>query len=617
MLGYQGKVLEVDLSKGSAEVNEVPESWFTEYIGGEGFAAKVLFDRFEELEEEMDPMSEENLLILAVGPLTGTKAPCSGRLCFGFKSPLTGTLGMSNVGGHLAPQIKRAGFDMVIISGKSEKPVYLYVDNEKVELKDAEFIWGKDTEETEKLIREKHPDKKIRIAEIGPAGEKLVKFSSIMVDTHRAAGRGGPGAVMGYKKLKAIVFSGSEKLDVENEEMMAKFAAQARKELNDEEFVREELKPFGTPSFTDSINYLGLLPTRNWQRTTFDVMDKIGHEAYHNTLKVKDWACYGCPIACGRHTEIQEGKYKGDSGGGPEYETIGAFGSKCEIDNLNAIAEANYICNRMGLDTISTGQIIATAMEWFEKGLINEKNTDGIKLEFGNDESMIAMVKNIASRNGFGDILAEGSLKAAEKIGGNALDYVMHVKGMELASCGVRASKGESLSHVISPRGADHLRPYASVIDAFGYREEELHITGDISPLEDDNKEWVKPFMELSQLTNLLGVCLFASITLAVKGSTWTGLYNAVTGLDMSLDDMLKAAERVINLERMFNVSNNFERESDYLPKRLLEEPAPDGPGEGETVDMDIMLDDFYQVMDWDVKTGVPKVHKLKELGIL
>jgi len=617
MLGYNGKVLDVDLSRGSAEVNDIPESWYTKYIGGEGFAAKLLFDHFEELEEDMDAMSAENLLVLAVGPLTGTKAPCSGRLCFGFRSPLTGTIGMSNVGGHLAPQIKRAGFDMVVIRGRSEKPVYLYVDDEKVELKSADFIWGKDTEETEKLIREKHADKKLRIAEIGPAGEKLVKFSSIMVDTHRAAGRGGPGAVMGYKRLKAVVFSGSQKLEAADEEMLNNFAAKARKELDDEEFVREELKPFGTPSFTDSINYLGLLPTRNWQKTTFDAMDKIGHEAYHSTLEVEDWACYGCPIACGRHTKIKEGKYKGDSGGGPEYETLGAFGSKCEIDDLNAIAEANYICNRMGLDTISAGQTIATAMEWYEKGLISSEDTDGIELEFANADALVEMVKMIAQRKGFGDLLAEGSYKAAEKIGGNALDYVMHVKGMEIASCGVRASKGESLSHVISPRGADHLRPYASVIDAFGYREEELAIKGDISPLEDDNKYWVKSFMELSQLTNLLGVCLFASITLAVKGSTWTGLYNAVTGQNMKLEEMLQAAERVINLERMFNVSNGFERESDYLPKRLREEPAPDGPGKGETVDMDIMLDDFYQVMDWDRKTGIPKQHKLKELGIL
>ena len=614
MLGYQGKMLEVDLSQEKVEVNPVPEEWYQKYIGGEGFAAKLIYDR---LGNNLDPLSEKNLLILATGPLTATKAPCSGRLCFGFKSPLTGTIGMSNVGGHLAPQIKRAGYDLLIIKGKSQKPVYLMVENEKVELKDASFLWGKDTEETESLIREKYPDKKLRMAEIGPAGEKLIKFSSIMVDAHRAAGRGGPGAVMGSKNLKAIVFSGNNKLEFSDQEMLNEYAKKAREELNAEEFVREELKPYGTPSFTDSINALGLLPTRNWQQTTFDVMDKIGHQAYHETLDVKAWACYGCPIACGRQTEIKEGKYKGDSGGGPEYETIGAFGSKCEIDDLNAIAEANYICNRMGMDTISAGQIIATAMEWFEKGIIDQKDTEGIELRFKNADAMVAMVEKMAAREGFGDILAEGSYQAAQEIGKGAMDYVIHVKGMELASCGVRASKGETLSHVISPRGADHLRPYASVIDAFGYLEEELGITEKVSPFEDDNKHWVKPFMELSQLTNLLGVCLFASITLAVKGSTWTGLYNAVTGLQMSTAEMLKAAERVINLERMFNISEGFERRDDVLPQRLTEEKAADGLGKGQVVRMDIVLDDFYKSMDWDLKTGVPKKKKLKELGLI
>ncbi len=614
MLGYQGKMLEVDLSQNKVEVNQIPEIWYQKFIGGEGFAAKLLYDR---IEKNLDPLDEKNLLILATGPLTATKAPCSGRLCFGFKSPLTGTIGMSNVGGHLAPQIKKAGYDLVIISGKSSKPVYLMVENEKVEIKDAEFIWGKDTEASERLIRDKYPDKKLRMAEIGPAGEKLIKFSAIMVDAHRAAGRGGPGAVMGSKKLKAIVFSGDKKLEVNNQEMMDQFANRAREELKAEEFVREELKPFGTPSFTDSINALGLLPTRNWQKTTFDAMNKIGHQAYHEKLDVKAWACYGCPIACGRQTQIKDGIYKGESGGGPEYETIGAFGSKCEIDDLNAIAKANYICNRMGMDTISAGQIIATAMEWYENEIIDQQDTDGIELKFKNAEAMVQMVEKMAKREGFGDVLAEGSYRAAQKIGKGALDYVIHVKGMELASCGVRASKGETLSHVISPRGADHLRPYASVIDAFGYLEEELGITEKVSPFEDDNKYWVKPFMELSQLTNLLGVCLFASITLAVKGSTWTGLYNAVTGLQMSTEEMLKAAERVINLERMFNIREGFDRKDDFLPQRLTKEEAPDGLGKGEVVKMDVVLDDFYKSMSWDLKTGIPKKEKLKELELI
>jgi len=331
---------------------------------------------------------------------------------------------------------------------------------------------------------------------------------------------------------------------------------------------------------------------------------------------VKPWPCFGCPIACGRHTTIKEGKYKGESGGGPEYETLGAFGSKCFIDDLNAITMANYLCNRMGMDTISTGQVIATAMEWYEKGLIDQETTDGIPLEFGNADALVTMVEKIARREGYGHVLAEGSIKAAEQLGEEAKKYTFTVKGVELASCGVRASKGETLSHVISPRGADHLRPYASVIDAFGYLEPELGITEKASPFEDGNKSWVKPFMALSMLTNLLGVCLFNSITLAVKGSTWTGLYNAATGEESTLEALLTGAERVINLERMFNYREGFDIKDDQLPVRLTTEPAPDGLGKGNVVDTEVMLREFYQSMGWNLETGIPTEATLKSLGI-
>lgn len=608
-----GKMLKIKLKDKTTEVIDIKEEWYDKFIGGEGFAVKILFDN---LPAGLNPMSEKNILIFTTGSLTGTKAPCSGRLCIGYKSPLTGTLGMTNVGGHLAPMIKKAGYDVIIIEGKSDKPIYVYINDDVVEFRSAEHLWGKDTEKTEEIIKEELKNDNVRIAQIGPAGENLVKFSAIMVDKHRAAGRGGAGAVMGTKNLKALVCIGSGKIIPENADMIDEFSKRARKELDKEVFVREELKPFGTPSFTDSINALGLLPTKNWQFTTFDAMDKIGHEAYHENLKVEPWACYGCPIACGRHTEIKNGEFKGESGGGPEYETIGAFGSKCYVDDLNAIAMANYICNRMGLDTISAGQTIASAMEWFEKGLIDEKTTEGVRLEFGNSKAMVDMVKKIALREGYGDVLAEGSLKAAKKIGPEAEKYVFHVKGMELASCGVRASKGEALSHLISPRGADHLRPYASVIDAFGYVDKELGVTGKISPLEDNNKSWVKPFMELSMLTNLLGVCLFASITLAVKGSTWTGLYNGATGKNRELSEMMEAAERVINLERLFNAREGFDRSDEKLPFRLTKEPAVDGLGKGQIADEDIMLDEFYESMGWDIETGIPKEEKIKMLGL-
>ena len=614
MHGYKGTILKINLTDKSTELVQIPKDWYEKFIGGEGFAAKIIYDS---LKPGIDPLDDENILVLSTGPLTGTRAPCSGRLCIGFKSPLSGTIGMTNIGGFIAPMIKKAGYDSIVITGKSKTPTYVYIKNSEVEFKDAKNLWGLDTEETEKQIRAEVNNDKVRILEIGPAGENLVRYSAIITDAHRAAGRGGSGAVMGSKNLKAIACFGSSKLEIFDDDSLNQYSKKARQELDDEGFVREQLKPFGTPTFADAINATGALPTRNWQRTTYDVMDKIGYKAYHKILKVKPNPCYGCPIACGRHTEILEGEYKGESGGGPEFETVGAFGSKCYVDDLNQIAKANYICNRMGLDTISTGQTIATAMEWYEKNIIDKNDTDGLELEFGNSKAMIKMVEKIALRDGFGDILAEGSYKAAKKIGNNAIKYVMHVKGMEIASCGVRASKGEALSHMISPRGACHLRPFASTIDALGYIEPELGINERPSPLEDSNKAWVKPLMELSMLTNLLGVCLFASITLAVKGKTWTELYNAATGKKTTLEEALKCSERVLNLERLFNAREGFDRKDDTLPERLTKEPAPDGLGKGQVVKIDIMLDEFYEAMDWNLKTGLPTERKLEELDLL
>lgn len=613
MHSYKGTGLKINLTDESTELVQIPKDWYKKFIGGEGFAAKILYDS---LKPEIDPLSDENVLVLATGPLTGTRTPCSGRLCIGFKSPLTGTIGMANIGGFVAPMIKRAGYDAIAITGKSEAPVYVHINDSEVEFKDAKNLCGLDTEETEKQIRAELNNDKVRILEIGPAGENLVRYSAVITDAHRAAGRGGAGAVMGSKNLKAIAFYGSSNLEVFDVDALNEYSKKARQELDAEDFVREQLKPFGTPTFADAINATGALPTRNWQKTTYEAIDKIGYEAYHEILKVKPNPCYGCPIACGRHTEILEGEYKGESGGGPEFETVGAFGSKCCVDDLNEIAKANYICNKMGLDTISTGQTIATAMEWYEKNLIDKDDTDGLELEFGNSKAMIEMVEKIALRDGFGDVLAEGSYRAAEKIGEDAMKYVMHVKGMEMASCGVRGSKAEALSHIISPRGACHLRPFASTIDALGYIEPELGINERPSPFEDSNKAWVKPLMELSMLTNLLGVCLFASITLAVKGKTWTNLYNAATGEKATLEEMLKASERVINLERLFNAREGFDRKDDILPERLTKEPAPDGPAKGQVVNVDLMLDELYEAMDWNLETGLPSERKLEELGL-
>jgi len=606
-----GKILHIDLSAEKTWEEDIPEEWYSLYIGGEGFGARYLYDN---LKPHTDPLSEENKILFITGPLTDTKAPSSGRTVLMFKSPLTGTICASNVGGSFAPHIKRSGYDMIVIHGKAEALKYIYIHNDKVEFIDAEELRGKPPKETQEIIREKHNNKNIQIAAIGEAGEKLVKISSIMVDGHRAAGRGGGGAVMGSKNLKAVAVFGSRwKTEVAEPAKFEEATKKAINELFTEEFVKDELSKYGTPSFFDAMNLTGLVPFYNWKRSKIpEFNEQIGCKPYHDKLEVKPYACFNCPIACGRHTKVPEGKYKGIESGGPEYEAMAAFGSKTGVKDIYVIAAANYFANELGLDVISTGQVIATAMEWYEKGLIDKETADGLELEWGNGEAVVELVKKIGKREGkFAHLLGEGSLRAARTIGGEAIKYVMHVKGLEMAADEVRTSKGEAWSHMLSPRGADHLRPWASIGDAFGYLSDELGLTKSPDPLKEENKAWVKPLEELSMATNLLGVCLFTVITLAVKGETWTQLFNYATGFDFTLKDLFKASERVINLERLFNVREGFKRKDDYLPERFSKEP-----GDGSPLDQEKLLDLLYEIKGWD-KEGIPTKEKLAELGLL
>lgn len=614
MNGNWNTALIVDLTRREVERRALPDDWYRDYIGGEGTAVRLFHDLVDYGKEPLDPSQP---VIFSVGPLTGTAAPSSGRTVLVFRSFTSGGLGLANVGGQLSPAIKKAGYDLVAFTGRASSPVYVVIDDDDVRIVDAPELWGQGVHATEDALKGALGGKGWQIASIGPAGEHGVAFSCVVTDKERAAGRGGGGAAMGSKNLKAIAFRGTQPLPIADPEALKEVARFAREELLAEEFVRDELKPYGTPSFYDSISALGLLPTKNWQRQTWpESIDKIGHAAYHTTLEVKPYACSGCPIACGRKTTIKEGPYAGESGGGPEYETLGAFGAKCLVDDVNAIAKASYVCNDLGMDTISAGQVIAVAMEWWERGIISADETGGIEFTWGNGEIFPEVLRQMAFREGFGDVLAEGSKRAAARLGGAAADYSMEVKGLELASCGVAGSKGEAVSHAVSPRGADHLRPYASVVDAFAYRNEELGIMQDVDFLDDGNKGWVKPFMELSMATNMLGVCLFTVITLAVQPSTWAKLLTAATGEEWTKERLLVAAERVIDLERMINARFGFTRADDTLPKRLLTEPAADGRGEGQVVDLDRALDSFYEAMGWDLETGLPTDETLERLGL-
>lgn len=613
MKGYMGNILLVDLTDGTIERKELPEDWYRDFIGGEGLAARLFH---EYLDPGRDPLDPQSPVIFATGPLNATIAPSCGRLVTVFRSPATGTLGISNVGGRFAPALKKTGYDLLLVKGKAQKPVWVKIDGDEVSIEDASSVWGKEVSPTEDFVQGVM-GKGAEVISIGPAGENLVKVASLMTHKHRSAGRGGAGAVFGSKNLKAIGVRGTREVDVSDPAALKTASDKAKQELKAEHFTAELLAPFGTPGFYVSISSTGTLPTKNWQRTTYpESHDVLGHEAYHRTLEVKPYACAQCPIACGRRTTIKEGPYAGQSGGGPEYETLGAFGSKCLINDVGAVAKLGYDCNELGMDTISTGQIIATAMEWYERGILDKTRTDGIDLTWGNAEAALKVVRKMAFRDGFGNLLAEGSKRAAEQLGGDAMDYAFQVKGLEMASCGVQASKGEAVVHATSPRGADHLRPYASVIDAFGYTEDELGIREKQDPLDDGNKAWVKPVQELSMATNLLGACLFASICLAVKASTWARMLSSAVERQYTMEELLKAAERVINLERMINLRFGFDRKDDTLPRRLLKEPAADGVGKGQVVDLNKVLDSYYGSMGWDVSTGIPTSDRLRALGL-
>ena len=615
MNGNWGVALMVDLGTHEVTRRAIPAGWFADYIGGEGVAMRL----FAELVDfDGLPLEASQPLIAAVGPLTGTAAPSSGRTCFVFRSPASGALGASNVGGHLSPAIKKAGYDLIVFTGEADNPVYVVIDDDAVEIHDATDLWGKGVHDTEAAIRETLEGKGWQLAVIGPAGENGVLYAAIMTDGERAAGRGGGGAAMGAKGLKAFAVRGTKPLPIADPDALKVAAKQAREEFLHEEFVEAELKPYGTPSFYDSINALGVLPTQNWRRTTFDEsVGTLGMKAYHENMDVKPYACAGCPVACGRTTTIKTGPYAGETGGGPEYETLGAFGSKCLVTDLEAVAHAGHLCNDLGLDTIATGQSIAVAMEWYEKGLLTPESTGGLDLTWGNGAVFPELLEKIAHRHeGVGNLLADGTRRAALALGGDAADFTFEVKGVELASCGVRASKGEGVSHAVSPRGADHLRPYASTIDAFGYRSEELGITREVDYLADSPQEWVKPLMEFSMATNLLGVCLFSVITLAVQPSTWAAVLSAATGETWTKEDLLKAAERVINLERLINARFGFDRADDTLPKRITSEPAPDGRGAGQVANVVAALDSFYESMGWDLEKGLPTQETVEKLGL-
>ncbi len=605
MNGWHGKLLRVNLTTQTTSVEDIDPQVCRDFIGGRGVAMWYIS---KEVDPLVDPLSPDNKLVFATGPLTATPAPTGNRYMVVTKSPLTGALAHSNSGGEFPTWMKRTGFDLFIFEGKASEPVYLFVNEDRIEVRSAAHVWGKDTHETTDILKaETSPE--ARVACIGPAGENLVLMASIMNDKHRAAARSGVGAVMGSKNLKAVVAMGNKNPDLHDPTAMRDVSVGTSRNVGVDVKKGSNMRIYGTSYVPQVTNTLGIFPTYNFQQGTFEHTNKIDGEALKNQYLIRPTPCYRCPLACGRLTEVPDGPYKG-KGEGPEYETISSLGSGCGVSNLAALTKANYLCNEYGLDTISTGMTIAAAMEMYEKGYIPE-SVIGQPLKFGDHDAVIDMIKKMATREGFGNDLAQGSYRLCEKYGHP--EIAVTTRKQEFPGYDPRGSQGMGLLYATSNKGASHMEGDVAYEEVFGVPVKE-------NPLTTEGKaELVKHFEDSFALIDSSGLCVFVAIRYVfskermILPERLSEMMNYTTGAGYTPAEIMKAAERVYNLERMFVLKAGSTE--DTLPYRMLHEPLPDGPAKGKVVELDKMLPEFYQLRGWDEK-GVPTKEKLEELRL-
>jgi len=618
--GFNGKWLRVDLSVGEIRVESVPEDLYREYLGGRGLAAYILF---RELKPHIDPLSPDNKLIFATSVITGVPVPGVNRIVVAAKSPLTGTYCESEAGGFFAPELKYAGFDMVIIEGRSEKPVYLWIRDGNAELRDASHLWGKLTKDTTEEIRRELGEPLARVACIGPAGEKLVRFANIMFDHRYAAGRGGLGAVMGSKRLKAVVVRATRRgVNFYDEKKLVEIARWFYENWRKQPGAVSR-STYGTAELVTPLNRDGTLPTLNFRGGSFERAEEISGETLNKTILVGRSTCFACSIKCKPDVKAKEPYETDPAYGGPEYETIAAFGSLCGISDLNVIAYANQICNAYGVDTISAGVVVAFAMELFERGVISERDAGGLRVKFGDSEGLLRLLHMIVNREGFGSVLAEGVKRAAEVIGRGAEKYAIHVKSREVPMHEPRGKVGVGLAYALSPIGADHLQsPHDPSFERTAEHLVALGVTRPVNRL-DLSYEKVRVVyygMLWWSLLDCLGVCKFTFTPHSAGVYTPNHLVeivNAATGWQMSLWTLLKASERALNLTRAFNVREGFTSREDTLSERFFGE-LEFGARRGQRIDRDTFIKAiklFYSIAGWD-EEGRPKPSKLYELGL-
>lgn len=597
MSSYAGKVLRVNLTKGEVYKEPLPRDLARNFIGGRGLGGKMLSS---EIPAKIDPLEEQNKIFFITGPLTGTTAPTGGRYMVVTKSPLNNVIASSNSGGYWGAELKFAGYDMVIVEGKAKNPVYINIVDDAVEIRPAEKFWGKTSKEVTDMLLEETGDKKARVLNIGPAGENLSPIASVINDRWRAAGRSGVGAVMGSKNLKAIVVRGTGKIQPANPDKFKEVVGQCMKKIRENGVTGQGLPAYGTAILVNIINENGIFPTNNFQQGYFPKADEISGETIAEKFLKKKDPCFRCPIACGRYCAVD-----GEEGGGPEYETVWAFGADCGVSDLAAVIRANNVCNEMGFDTISAGATIAAAMELYQRGYIKPSELDGPELTFGNGEAVVEWLKKMGRAEGFGAKLALGAARLCEAYG--VPELAMTVKKLELPAYDPRGVKGHGLQYATANRGGCHVRGYLISPEILGIPEK-------LDRFSVDGKEkWAKLFQDLTAVIDSLGICLFTSFALGLQD--YTELYNAATGENLTAEELLSCGERIFNLERLFNLQEGYTAKDDTLPKRLLEEPMPEGPSKGHVHPLGEMLPHYYRLRGWS-EEGVPTEAKKQELGL-
>jgi len=617
--GVGGQILLVNLTKGSIEKQPLDKGIIKNYLLGAGYLSRVLFDN---IPAGIDPLSEKNVLGIATGLLTGSMFPQASRHVVAALSPLTDVWGESHAAGFWGAELKFAGYDAIIFTGASSSPVYLNIKDNNVELLDAENpqIWGKDVFETDEILKKKH-GKRIRTLSIGQAGENLVRFAAIMNDRDRASARSGLGAVMGAKRLKAVSVRGTGKLSVADPKNYLKEIDVFHKRMMANPFTPGRIK-YGTTSLVELMQHIGRLPSYNMKQGVFEGFDKISGDAINEKYLVKARADFSCLQRCGRYTAVRTGPYAYE-GGAPEFETQSSMGSRCGNDNLESVLFGHHLSNQYGMDTISLGATISWAMEAWDEGLLTTEDTGGVDLSWGNHETVVKLTRMIAFREGFGDVLAEGSARAAQKIGRGTGKFVMAVKKQEIAGQEPRAQKSMGLAAVTAARGADHLYAFP-VLDEAGFDDEIKERFGEeyLPEMADRLSPKYKGIMvkeceDFMVMVESVGLCKYGTqippeffyddIALALK------IHN---GLNLTGKELQVIGERTVNLNRLFNARLGITRKDDCLPDRLTQEKAPLGPSAGQVVELDMMLDEYYSVRGWDLKTGLPLKETLERLGL-